>query len=338
MTTPSPAVAVERSSALDAARFLAAAAIVWLHSLPINPAWSHVADLGRLAVPFFSLSAMVMIGETLRRAPQITIGQFAAKRFRRLYVPFLAWTAIYVLLRDLKCLATGQTLVPMGPHLLLVGSTHHLWFLPFLFSASIVFFLVLRSAVREGPSGAVIAAICAVAAAVVATLPCPCRFRPESTAFFDRLAYLGVLAWDALPATLLGVACARAFPMLRRIVGAHAWLAAVALGMLGIGLVSLVIRGRSIPIETSLGGMLFASSLGAWRGHLIQLFASMGRYAYGIYLTHVAFVLGIEAMLGRSRGTVSVWWLGLIFASALAASLLTTHALTRWRATRWLVL
>ena len=55
--------------ALDAARFVGTMAIVWLHTMAINPAYEWLANLGGFAVPFFTLTAVVLMGESVRRSP-----------------------------------------------------------------------------------------------------------------------------------------------------------------------------------------------------------------------------------------------------------------------------
>ena len=58
--------------------------------------WYHLADLGRFAVPFFVISAMVLIGESLRRKPERRFGQYASGRFLRILGPLLVWSLVYV--------------------------------------------------------------------------------------------------------------------------------------------------------------------------------------------------------------------------------------------------
>ncbi len=139
-----------RLTGLDAARLIAAAAIVWLHGMAINPAYGSVADLGRFAVPFFTVSATALMVDSLRRKPDVRFFGYLVRRFQRLYCPFLAWTVIYFLLRDAKFLAKGRgEFVPIGPYLLIIGSTHHLWFLPFLFATSVLLFPLVTTGLRR---------------------------------------------------------------------------------------------------------------------------------------------------------------------------------------------
>jgi surface polysaccharide O-acyltransferase-like enzyme len=102
-------------------------------------------------------------------------------------------------------------------------------------------------------------------------------------------------------------------------------------------MVGLALTGRSILTETALGACLLAAALLApWQGRLINLMGRLGQCAYGIYLSHVAFVLVPETALGRSRESIGLCVLIAIFLFAVAASTITSLGLRRWKLTRWL--
>src|SRR5690242_94500 len=92
---------------LDAARFIGAAGIVWLHTLQINPHYGWLGEAGRFAVPFFTFAAIVMLGESLRvprlkTATPRTFSKYLNSRFTRIYIPFLVWTVLYYVWRSAK--------------------------------------------------------------------------------------------------------------------------------------------------------------------------------------------------------------------------------------------
>ena len=64
--SPAPAISPSRPRRVffDAARLLAALAIVWLHAIR-SPALLPSTSLGRFAVPFFTAAAVFLICESL---------------------------------------------------------------------------------------------------------------------------------------------------------------------------------------------------------------------------------------------------------------------------------
>ena len=67
---PSAAPARIRLPVLDAMRLVAAAAIVWLHTVSAAPLAPSVDPLTRFAVPFFTASAVFLLMENVRREPR----------------------------------------------------------------------------------------------------------------------------------------------------------------------------------------------------------------------------------------------------------------------------
>lgn len=334
-----PAATTVRLVGLDAARFLAAAGIVWLHTLAINPAYSTAADLGRFAVPFFTVSAAALMVGSLRRNPEIRFPGYFCSRLQRLYCPFLAWTALYVLLRDLKCLAQSRAeFVPLGPYLFLIGSTHHLWFLPYLLSTSVLLFPLVTTGLRFPGPGKLVVLFLLLVAAVIAMLPTPVHFDSQSTTFLGRITYGGELGWDALPAAMIGAAVGLGFPAIQRFLAARRWLAMVLLAGFACSVAVTVAEGRHRLVETLSGLCLFLAAAVPCQNRVVAALGSLGQYAYGIYLVHVAFVLGFEALVvSRPRAEIGLGQLLGVFAASLAASTLACASFRRFTATRWLV-
>jgi len=100
-TVPASLPASARIGGLDAARFVAAVAICWLHSCD-SPELRDSRVIGTFGVPFYVFAATFFLARGFWRDPQRLLTTYYASRFRRLYLPFLAWSAIYLLARDLK--------------------------------------------------------------------------------------------------------------------------------------------------------------------------------------------------------------------------------------------
>src|SRR5947207_12944270 len=96
-----PAIAKsERNATLDAARVIAALGLVWIHTTQSSLSRFHI--LGRFGTSFFVLATIFFLFHRLGSSPRPTYGEYALKRFRRLYIPFMAWSLIYLVIRDFK--------------------------------------------------------------------------------------------------------------------------------------------------------------------------------------------------------------------------------------------
>ena len=75
-----------------------------IESDPHHPACiKTIRDIGyRFAVPFYLFASMYYQGLSFRRRPDRPLGAYCLSRFRRLYGPFIAWSVIYFIARDIK--------------------------------------------------------------------------------------------------------------------------------------------------------------------------------------------------------------------------------------------
>ena len=149
-------------NAIDAAKFFCAILIVTIHFPPLgNAAVSPLAQavnsffrsyLGRIAVPFFLLSAGFFLFRKTASQPFSTAPSKAyVLRILRLYV---LWTILYLpwIIREAresgKNLLTG--LLSFLRNFLLTGSYSHLWYLPALAVAAALVGWLLRKGLRPG--------------------------------------------------------------------------------------------------------------------------------------------------------------------------------------------
>jgi len=124
--TPRP----QRNQMLDAARGLACIGVIWMHTVIDSPDLARAASLTRFGTPFFVLAAIFFLLTGLSTKASAGWGSYALQRFRRLYIPFLVWSLIYLLLRTGKrSLLTTDGPVHLGMPRLLLGTARHLWFL-----------------------------------------------------------------------------------------------------------------------------------------------------------------------------------------------------------------
>lgn len=119
-----------RNGLVDYCRLAAALGIVWYHTA--GPGYR----VAYIALPFF----LVLLALSVRTSP--------GERARRLLIPFAVWSAVYGLQRLSDAVQRGEP--PFGwiePRMLVMGTSDHLWFLPFAFAAGLAAPFLLRSRV-----------------------------------------------------------------------------------------------------------------------------------------------------------------------------------------------
>ena len=336
----------KRDPGLDAVRFLAAALIVWLHAMEISPHLTKLAVIGRGSVPFFAMAAVLLMGQSLRRDPARPYGAYAWSRVVRIYGPFLVWTILYLLFRNAKYIISGHTGdVQINPGLLLGSAAHHLWFLPFLLIVCLVMFPIVRIIVRGGPTARLVAALCAVAGLAIAFINIPWSTAPaveqqRVTAWEGTLgaaSYLGGLGWWALPAVFWGAALVAVDTQVIKWLARWRRLAFASAVLAILGCVTaLLLLGRFSFLENIYGVAFLAAALLPWKGRIVDFLAYLGRYAYGIYLIHVAVGLGMEMFVVRDRNSASFPVIFGLMLATLVISTLLAVLIGRFRATRWL--
>jgi surface polysaccharide O-acyltransferase-like enzyme len=337
--SPAP-VTHSRNELIDVVRLIAAAGIIFIHAARSDffagnaDGSRDLRNIFRFAVPFYLFASFYYQSSSFRRNPHRSLGQFLLGRFNRLYVPFLAWSVIYLLARDLKRVFLDHAgLVPLTPGLLWKGVEYHLWFLPFLFAFSVVLALIRALILRHDPRLRFPLIALAIAAGIVfAQLPMPAHWDEV----FDNPTYAYVQFWRSLPAAFWAMAFAWFMTM-----GPVVYVVPPILSVAGVGLalfaslwqvvsgLDLVMRGLS-----GLGCMLAA--LGPWRGPILARLAAYGRNAYGIYLCHVLIGEIVRAVADKAHMETSPMLDLLIFAASFAGSLALVQLLARSRWTAWL--
>jgi peptidoglycan/LPS O-acetylase OafA/YrhL len=313
---------------LDFVRLLAAYGIVWLHT-PHTVEFSYLSLLGRFAVPFFTATAVFLAWEGLARNGQRTLRQYAWSRFLRIYVPFLAWSLIYLAFKFAKArLLPDQPNDFPGIDFLWLGSFYHLWFMPFILLATLATFCLGRL-VRGRPIWEELTFVgCLLVGWQICWLP---------QAYTLQTVSFGTLVIDTLPAAFWGVALAIAYShnhgrFLRRPV-----IGALALVIMLAFMTGIFLFGRNRLAENFAGFALLIFALADWRVPWIARIAKFGALAYGIYLSHLLFIKVLEALetkLGISESLASVC---VVFVIAAACSTALAWALCKHRYTRWLV-
>ena len=117
----------EHRQSIDLARFIAAFGVVVSHAYATTQDW-----VGHLSVGLFLILTAFLAVQSMQRAG----GRYPfLARARKLLVPWLLWSVFFRLV-DLMVSDSPTRFVPLtDPWTLLIGSSIHLWFLPFVMGA-----------------------------------------------------------------------------------------------------------------------------------------------------------------------------------------------------------
>lgn len=311
------------SVGLDAARFFAACAVVWIHAAESAPAVA-VIPACRFAVPFFAaLIVYFCLTSSAAASQESSWLRYAAKRVQRLYIPFLLWSVIYVLLRLAKHLYfPGASPIALGPATLLNGSAHHLWFLPF---ASVISLLAFPLGVwlhRASRSFRLMVAIAALVLGIfISVSPYPMPMDPAG----QPVSYFVNLSWDALPAAFFAIAAAVALPR-----NSSIRVVSVAATAFAVSVIVLFVEGHH-PLTAAVAGIsLLALAMHvSIPEHLADGLTKLGSLSLGIYLTHVLFIEGFQALRHLLHVTPSLVTDGLVVVLSIALSAVASWLLRR---------
>jgi peptidoglycan/LPS O-acetylase OafA/YrhL len=317
----------ERRVMFGVVRLVAVYGIVWLHT-PRSSALAVWSALGRFAVAFFVAATIFFIWQSLVKRRDQSLLKYAVSRFQRIYVPFLAWSLIYLVFKAAKV----QTLPDQpnelpGLEFLWTGSFDHLWFMPFILAVSVGAFVLGRAVVRRRVAEIATAVVCCVAGLTLAVAGAPTIVQGGSAE----------LAYDALPAVAWGIALAVVY---HRGGAAMLQTSASAVAGLLVAVSAMAVTcwlGRDTLAENISGVACVAVALAPWNGPRLAWLARLGPLAYGIYLSHMLLIKSAEALLNRLHAPLT-WWLDVtVFVLAATLSTLLAWLLSRSPLTRWLV-
>lgn len=141
-----------RYEGLDTFRVFAGLGVVLLHiyaTIGLDTKSSLLIRLRDCAVPFFILSSVFILTRVLIRKPELQFKEFFYKRLTRLWVPFFIWTIIYTLTMGFVVpVIFGWNRFdfppPNGFLTRLLSGYLHLWFLQFLFLASLLVYPAVK--------------------------------------------------------------------------------------------------------------------------------------------------------------------------------------------------
>ena len=332
--TPDEALAASprRNPTIDAARLGAALGLIWIHTTQ-----SSLHILGRFGTSFFVLAAIFFLFHPLGSSPRPSYGTYAWKRFRRLYIPFAAWSFIYFLMREGKRLIAHEPLLDFGWGRFIAGTSMQFWFLPFILLACIICFPLPPIFQRMGKKKLLLLPILIAAGTWIALGP-----RPQLGVKDEVARYFINSAWTFTPSIFWALSLAIVYPLLPASFKQSRWLAVLGISLTASCIYYLwTIRNSNDPLPSlprtlaGVGWLLVA--LVPFRGRVVTLLAPLGKYSYGIYLVHALFVASLHSAF-KSLHILSTAWLDiLVVVVTFAASAWLTVTLRKLRWTSWLV-
>ena len=330
-------IKVARNEAIDVVRLIAAAGIVFTHAGE-SPAFDCWGNCFRFGVPFFLFASLYYQSASLCRNPDRTLIQLIRARVTRLYIPFLAWSVIYLLVRDLNRIIFFREM-PVALHLsmLWTGTEYHLWFLPFLLMCSTLFIVMERALFRHDPRLRWPAIGIAIGIGLaIANGPMPLMPR-VTEATFDSPSFTYVQWWLAMPAASWALAFTW-LTMMAPIVSSFT----PAVGLAGLALATACsLRQAMHGIELLPRGIsglgCIIAALSPWPGRSIPRLARLGRMGYGIYLCHVIPVEIIHVISHRCHLVPGAALDVSTFALSLVASFCIVRMLARMPRLAWLI-
>ena len=321
-----------RLPALDATRIFATLGVIWFHAIECESL--HASGvLGRYSVSFYTLAAILfLVLSSFRR--QRSFSAYAVDRLRRLGLPFLGWSVIsFLTLYILNNLGYHIDMPQFSPDLLLDGGTIHLWFLPFLFVASLLVYPLARW-MHEKPKRQYTLAIASVIMALALDLNLLNWVPLPNWSFLQHFLDLSSYRWSAV---YWGIAIAvlwhngfSSSKLLKPLAFAGAFtLIALTIYQWNDGLVS--------QLKTYGGlGLLFIA-LAPWKHRFVLLLAPIGRLSAGIYFAHMPALYIARYILSQMPNPPTDAARDFAtFALATPACILFIYALAQVPALRWL--
>lgn len=341
-----PGASRDRFLGVDCVRFIAALWIVWVHTVqaPILRTTIPTIEIGRFGTRLFSILAAYFLVRHVMAKPAEGWPHFAWGRFRRIYLPFLAWSLIYLAVRPVNRLLTGNetSLSEFKWEFLWIGTTYHLWFLPHVLAAGLLAYPLARWALqterRQTVAGAVF-----VLGWVIAFIPVPDALDPitKRGSFFAMLLYI-------TPSFLWGIGMG-----LWRAHRVGPWVGRREARLLVFLLIACLVVSLAFPPESTVerghrlyDGLIFrirllalglaALAFARWHGPAAEFMARFGRLSMGVYLCHILFVEGLHSFSRAYHIPASPLTDAATFLISVPLSFLTSWLLIRSPRTAWL--
>ncbi len=297
-------------------RAAAAFCVIYIHAplvaagAPIQANAQWVASFFQFAVPFFLLTAFYFGAQASQKTT--TWKAIVHKSAKRLLIPYLLWTGIYIALRMVKFWVQHKSMWlvfadPVG--LLMGGSAVHLYFIPLLF-IGLVTQQIIAPGIRKFSAVGVLFLLALSLTAKIAVIRSGNGFNLDPMRAFETLIdtrALGLADAPArlaliflshvvrcLPLVLLGFLLARFLARVNPGVNAGNKPQRFAILLLASALFALqfALPLQHSPLGDEISGVLAFLLAWALSAYIPEnkLARNLGVFSYGVYLSHLVFL------------------------------------------------
>jgi peptidoglycan/LPS O-acetylase OafA/YrhL len=332
-TSTAQAKATHWLEGVEVGRLLAMLAVVWIHACDMwTPAGFDPKALGSFGVPFFTMTSVWLVVSQVVRKPELSLFALASQKFRRILLPFLVASALYLGLELLKAALISSAQRPrLGFELFILGSHTAYWFMPFLFTANLIAVACARLVARRPALFLPLLSLSLVSALLMAITESP-------LAALGLPGFASLAWWSNGPALWIGIAWAmlqlrQLAPALRRVS------AGLALGCaLGAALLlALAATTDAFPLQQHAAALLaLIACVALPSSNFVRRVQRYGAIVFFVYLSHPVILWPFYAV-ARRISAVDGWFVAFTAVSTFAIALALGLVLRRYRLTRFLV-
>jgi surface polysaccharide O-acyltransferase-like enzyme len=342
-----------RLGALDILRALAALAVVVIHITAGPMVWlsrespsfmvaSLLNEWARFSIPAFVLLTGLVLAYGYGPEREFRPGVYLRKRLKSIAVPYLFWSALYMLFRGFVEHNWTGLLSRFGTALLEGSAMYQLYFIVLIFQYYLLFPLIRpllqKSWFNWVVLGAVLFQLFLMADTYFGWVHPSGSFMTWAYYYRDRLfpwwiGYFALGAWIGVVPARLERLKAWLWPLAGAATALLAWMMVEYLTLVKNPAISIGFAASGFRPSAYLYAIIGTGAILGWgarlvegEGRLRRFMDSLGRHSFGIYLIHPLFLWGIDRFVGRLH-LHPMAYLGFVIASVLALS---------WAAT-WLV-
>lgn len=317
--------------------------IIWVHA-GRSAEWSalHLSDLGRWGTTYLNLIAGFFMVLSLSKALARKSGMggltsFTHKRLFHILAPFVVWSVLYVLARGVNYVMFGKvTGLRLTPDILIYGTTHHLWFLPYLAAVSLLILPVVYACMGSAIRQRVLATVLIVTAIVLTFAGLPGWLPQDKTS----VTFLITTVFLRSPAFLIGTAFGLLYASnLRLRISMPVGISLACIAVFAGGCATAFSETESVNLAFCRVAAVcaFLAAMMPWRESLIQGGAKLGALGFGVYLCHLLFVEAGHSFVTAMKLPTGIGTDMTVFVLAVVASFATAAAMKRCQSLRWLV-
>lgn len=349
-TTPDTTSPRRRVLAYDALRAFSILSVVAIHCfmplrgvLPERSVAMVADDVLHYAVPVFVFISGALLWSRPWRPGPGTYGHFLWRRLTAVGAPYATWALIYLAV-SLATAADPAAILRRAPALLLTGHVwYHLYFIPMLLGFYLLTPLAARVLQRSPEATVAVIYLVRIAlwppASAWLHANSPELLWSYATHIATHLPHMALGAWFAMRLAEWPTWWRKSWPAL--LAAGLAVLTARSLGAFGgLGAPLSVLPYPLGMTATVLGLALAAFELEPHFDRRARVVDRAASLSFGVYFVHPLWLLGLTSALaatGLERLWLEWWAVPVALVMVAAASYATAWALSRQRATAWLV-